>query len=146
MAGDTDTITLAEYAMGEEQISRIETVLEQLVDIGVHSVLVIDMAGNIIALRDNGRVRIDVYSLAALAAANFGAVEAMARLVGEEEFSLLFHKGEHESLHFLKINSELLMLSLFGPELTLGLLRIKAGEAAAAIRNIYSGRTGDGMR
>ncbi|MEW6260617.1 MAG: roadblock/LC7 domain-containing protein [Thermodesulfobacteriota bacterium] len=140
MAGDTDIITLAEYAMGEEQISRIETVLEQLIHIGVHCVLVIDMAGNIIALRDNGKTRIDAYSLAALAAANFGAVEAMARLVGEEEFSLLFHKGEHESLHFLKIHADLLMLSLFGPELTLGLLRIKAGEAAEAIRNIYAAR------
>ncbi len=63
MAGDTDIITLAEYAMGEEQISRIETVLEQLIHIGVHCVLVIDMAGNIIALRDNGKTRIDAYSL-----------------------------------------------------------------------------------
>ena len=45
-----------------------------------------------------------MYSLAALAAGNFGAVDAMAKIVGEEEFSLLFHKGEDENLHFSKVD------------------------------------------
>lgn len=137
MSREKDAVTLDEYAMGEEQIGQIEGVLDRLVAIGVHCVMVIDMAGNIVAIRDNGKTRIDVYSLAALAAANFGAVEAMAKLVGEEEFSLLFHKGAQESLHFLKINPDLLMLTIFGPEMTLGLLRIKSSETAANIRSIW---------
>jgi predicted regulator of Ras-like GTPase activity (Roadblock/LC7/MglB family) len=131
-------ISLMEYALGQEQIERIEGMLQSdLVDIGVHCAMLIDMAGNLVAIRDNGKTRIDTYSLAALAAANYGAVEAMARLVGESEFSLLFHKGEQESLHFFKVNSDLLLISLFGRDLTLGLLRMKAGETARKIRRIW---------
>jgi len=132
------SITLMEYALGQEQVERIERLLQtDLIDIGVHFVMLIDMAGNVIAICDNGKTRIDAYSLAALSAANFGAVEAMARLVGETEFTLLFHKGEQESLHFYKINSDLLLITLFGRDITLGLLRMKAAGTAQRIRDIW---------
>ena len=139
MSHQTDAgITLMEYALGQEQLERIERMLQtDLIDIGVHCAMLIDMAGNVVAICDNGKTRIDAYSLAALAAANFGAVEAMARLVGETEFSLLFHKGEQESLHFYKINSDLLLITLFGRDITLGLLRMKAADTAQRIRAIW---------
>ncbi|MGD9973096.1 MAG: roadblock/LC7 domain-containing protein [Desulfatirhabdiaceae bacterium] len=132
------SITLMEYALGQEQLEHIERILQKdIINIGAHFVMLIDMAGNVIALCDNGKTRIDAYSLAALAAANFGAVEAMARLVGESEFSLLFHKGEQESLHFYKITSDLLLITLFGRDITLGLLRMKAADTARRIREIW---------
>ncbi|MEN8692057.1 MAG: hypothetical protein AB1Z20_18400, partial [Desulfobacterales bacterium] len=60
------------YTLGQEQLDGIENVLQQdLIDIGVSCVFLIDMAGNIIANRDNGESQHDVYSLAALAAGNF---------------------------------------------------------------------------
>ena len=92
------------YTLDQKQLSDIEDVLqEDLIDLGVHCVFLIDMAGNIIANFDNGKTKHDVYSLAALAAGNFGAVNAMAKIIGEDEFALLFHKGENENIHFSKI-------------------------------------------
>ncbi|MCX5882925.1 MAG: roadblock/LC7 domain-containing protein [Deltaproteobacteria bacterium] len=127
-----------EYALGQDQLDKIEQILlTDLIASGVHCVLLIDFAGNIIAQGDNGRSRIDVYSLAALSAANFGAVEAMAKIVGQEEFALLFHKGETGSLYFSKVNDELLVISVFGKEIVLGLLRMKVADAILKIQQIW---------
>ena len=107
-----------------------------LIDLGVHCVVFIDMAGNVIAELDNGENKHDIYSLAALAAGNFGAVSAMAQIVGEEEFSLLFHKGDKECLHFSKIMTDLLLITIFGHDLSLGFLRLKVAETTKMIENI----------
>ncbi|MCF8080712.1 MAG: roadblock/LC7 domain-containing protein [Desulfobacterales bacterium] len=103
---------------------------------GVHCVLMIDMAGNIISSLDNGEVSFDIYSLAALAAGNFGAVSAMANMVGENEFSLLFHKGQDENLHFSRVTDEFLLITIFGKETSLGFLRLKVAEAIKKFETI----------
>ena len=72
------------YTLGQEQLDTIENILNKdLIDNGVRCVFLIDMAGNIIANLDNGEKQHDIYSLAALAAGNFGAVSAMAKIIGE---------------------------------------------------------------
>jgi len=131
-----DDITFTEYDLGQEQLARIEAVLKNLVESGVNSIMLIDMAGNIIAKADNGQCVHDVYSLAALASANFAAVDTMAQIVGEDEFSLLFHKGEQESIHFSRVMQDFLLISIFGKEVSLGLLRLKVTEAIEDISNI----------
>ena len=126
-----------ELTLGQEQLDSIEEVLQkELIESGVHSVIFIDMAGNVIAEVDNGEVRHDIYSLAALAAGNFGAVSAMAKLVGEDEFSLLFHKGEKENIHFSKIMADFLLVTIFGHEMSLGFLRLKVAESVGKIEKI----------
>jgi predicted regulator of Ras-like GTPase activity (Roadblock/LC7/MglB family) len=133
-----DNVTFTDYTLGQEQLERIERVLaDDLIKSGVHSVLLIDMAGNIIAKCDNGNCDHDLYSLAALASANFAAVDTMAKIVGEEEFSLLFHKGQSESIHFSKVNTEFLLITIFGKEVTLGLLRLKVAEAVEKINSVW---------
>lgn len=118
----------------KSQIDGIENILkEELIDLGVHSVILIDMAGNVIANLDNGAISHDIYSLAALAAGNYGAVSAMAKIIGEDDFSLLFHKGESESIHFSKINEDMLLVNIFGKEVSLGFLRLKVAEAVNRI-------------
>jgi len=119
-----------------EQLDNIESVLaEDLIEAGANSVIFLDRAGNIIAKSDNGHCNHDVYSLAALGAGNFGVVNAMANIVGEDEFSLLFHKGQKESLHFTKVNEESLLITIFGKEVSLGFLRLKVAEAIKKIIN-----------
>ena len=125
------------YTLGQEQLDGMEEVLQQdLIDVGVRCVFLIDMAGNIIANRDNGESQHDVYSLAALAAGNFGAVSAMAKIIGEGEFSLLFHKGKKENIHFNKIATEFLMITIFSNDISLGFLRLKVNEAVEKIKKI----------
>ena len=125
------------YTLETKQLEDIEDLLQHdLIDMGVTCVILIDMAGNIIANIDNGKKKHDIYSLAALAAGNFGAVSAMAKIIGEEEFSLLFHKGKKENIHFSRVAEDFLMISIFGNEVSLGFLRLKVAETIKAIRTI----------
>lgn len=133
-----DDLGFTEYSFSQEQLETIESIiLTDLVESGAHSVLLIDMAGNIIAKADNGDCDHDIYSLAALASANFAAVDTMAKLVGENEFSLLFHKGEKESIHFSKVKKDFLLISIFGTKVSLGLLRLKVAEAIEKVSAIW---------
>ena len=122
------------YILTQKQLDGIDQVLqEELMELGIKSVILIDMAGNVIANLDNGNVDHDIYSLAALAAGNFGAVAAMAKIIGEQEFSLLFHKGKKENIHFSKVLTEFLLITLFGNDVSLGFLRLKIDEAVRKI-------------
>jgi len=122
--------------LGQAELDGIEEILKtDLIDVGVHCVFLIDMAGNIKASLDNGQNQHDIYSLAALAAGNFGAVSTMAKIIGEEEFSLLFHKGQKESIHFSKVLTDFLLITIFGQEISLGFLRLKVSEAIEKIKD-----------
>lgn len=126
-----------EYALDQHVLDSIDEILKKdLVDIGIQCVFVIDLAGNIISSIDEENNPHDIYSLAALAAGNFGAVNEMAKLVGESDFSLLFHKGEKESIHFSKVLEDFLLISIFGKDVSLGFVRLKVNEAIEKISKL----------
>ncbi len=125
--------------VSQEQLEQIDKILnEKLIRIGVDCVIIIDMAGNIITAKENGKTKYDVYSFAALAAGNFATVDAMAKLVGETEFSLLFHTGTECNIHFSKIDDELLLITMFGKTISLGYLRLNVVEAIEEIRKLWA--------
>ena len=127
-----------EPALGPEQLDKVDSILRtNLMELGVHCVVLLDMAGNIIADLDNGKVNFDVYSLAALAAGNFGAVSTMAQIIGEEEIFLLFHKGKKENIYFSKVLDDFLLVTIFGHDLSLGFIRLKVAEAITEISKIF---------
>jgi len=112
--------------LGRIQLDSIDKILtDNLIGIGAQTALLIDTAGNIVAVAGNGSGTPDVYSLSALAAANFGAMNSMAKIIGEHEFSLLFHKGQKENIHLSKVNDNFLLLSIFTNQVSLGFLRLK---------------------
>ena len=123
--------------LDENQLDSIENILaEELIDLGVQSLLLIDLAGNIIVSLDDGKTKHDLYFLGALAAGNFGAVSEMAKIIGEEDFSLLFHRGDTGSIHFSKVSEEMLLVTVFGKDVSLGFLRLKVAEAIRKIQKI----------
>ncbi|WP_297694026.1 roadblock/LC7 domain-containing protein [uncultured Eudoraea sp.] len=115
--------------LNQKQLHQLNNILRQnLIAKGVSCTLLIDMAGNIVACLDDGKTRPDIYSLACLAAGNFGAVKAMADIIGEGDFSLLFNKGKNVNVHYKVIASEYLLINIFNKDLSLGFLRLKVNE------------------
>lgn len=89
-----------------------------------HSVLLIDRSGQLIAHHGN-TPELDIVSLSALTAANFGATAEIARILGEEEFTLLFHKGKNENVYFSAVGEHVIMVTLFDDQTSLGLIRLQ---------------------
>jgi predicted regulator of Ras-like GTPase activity (Roadblock/LC7/MglB family) len=125
--------------LGEEELDKIQDILgEHLINIGVKNAMLIDMAGNIVAIRNSDSSMPDAYSLAALAAANFGAMCSIARIIGEEDFSMLFHKGQKDNISFTKIDENYLLITVFTTDLSLGLLRLKMDVVIEELHNLLT--------
>lgn len=123
----------------QRQLKAIDNlIVNNLIKSGLDHVLFIDMAGNAIAKHESGRSNLDTVAFAALAAGNFAAVDAMAQLVGESEFSVLFHKGKNSSIHFTKVTEETLLITMFHKDMSLGLVRLKVAQTIDGIINILS--------
>jgi predicted regulator of Ras-like GTPase activity (Roadblock/LC7/MglB family) len=121
----------------QKQLDAIDDVIQtNLISAGLDHVIFMDMGGNAIAKHDNGKSFLDSTAFAALAAGNYAAVDAMAKLVGESEFSLLFHKGKKLSIHFSKVTEDTLLISMFNKELSLGLVRLKVIDTIKEINQI----------
>lgn len=124
----------------QNQLNEIDSlIVENLIKAGLNDVIFMDMAGNTIAKHNDGQSQLDAFAFAALAAGNFAAVDAMAKMVGESEFSLLFHKGEESSIHFSKVTEDTLLITMFSKEISLGLVRLKVAETVLNIKKILTG-------
>lgn len=110
---------------------------ENIIDAGGECVLLIDLAGNIVSNLDISGKNYDVESLASLASGNFGAMTSMAKLLGESEFSLMFHKGKKGNMHFSKFMDCFLLITIFSDENALGFLRLKVEAAKENLQEIF---------
>ncbi|HEX9565488.1 MAG TPA: roadblock/LC7 domain-containing protein [Gemmatimonadaceae bacterium] len=95
-----------------------------LFESGAHCALLVDRGGQLLA-EVGERSSVDVTSFATLAAADFSANDQLARLLGETEFSSLFHQGEPDSMLLSDVGQRAILVVLFGPATTLGLVRLR---------------------
>jgi predicted regulator of Ras-like GTPase activity (Roadblock/LC7/MglB family) len=125
-----------------KDIGRLGEIIEKdLLAAGADHVIIVDTSGNLILER--GRVEMDnLFSLAALSAANFAATEEIARLIGESDFTLLFHKGDKRNIHFSRLGKDYIIITLFDENVSLGLIRLKLGEAMQLMSMICDGVEG----
>lgn len=120
----------------QRDIERIRTILSKVVVAScAHSVLLIDRSGQLIA-HEGAAPDMDLTALSALTAANFGATTEIARLLGEEEFTLLFHKGRSENVYFSAIGEHAIMVTLFDDRTSLGLIRLRINQITDELSEI----------
>jgi len=112
-----------------------ETLEHELIQNGITSVVLIDLAGNILADKSNGEQDFDIYSLASLSAGNFGAVAALLNHIGEPELTLLFNQGQMQNIYFRKILTDFILIVVFDKSISLGFLRLKID----SLTNLFEG-------
>lgn len=113
----------------KSEIAKLDGIIERdLLSSGAEHVIIVDMAGNLIIERGSLKMD-DIMSLAVLSAANFAATAQIAKLIGEEDFSLLFHKGDRRNIHFNRLGKDHIMITLFDDSVSLGLIRLKSQNA-----------------
>src|SRR4030043_2291854 len=122
----------------KKDLEKIDLCLNQVVSSSrAHSALLIDRSGQLIAHHGN-TPGIDILSLSALTAANFGATAEIARILGEEEFTLLFHTGSSENVYFSAIGEHVIMVTLFDDTTSLGLIRLQINKIIDELSVILS--------
>ena len=97
--------------------------------------LLIGLDGKCMAKRGFTK-KIDTDGLSALIAGSFASTRAMAKLVGETDFSVLFHQGAKDHIHNILVNDETILTVLFDDRTNLGMVRLYSKEAAKQIRSI----------
>ena len=80
---------------------------------------------------------IDIDTISALVAGSFAATKEMARLLGEEEFTAMFHQGERDNIQLSLVGDRTLLTILFDDRTTVGMVRLYAGETAKKLADIY---------
>ena len=121
----------------KEDVDRIDKLLGEFLRLsGAKCALLIDKDGHLVTKR--GEVRtIDMDTISALVAGSFAATKEMARLLGEEEFTALFHQGERDNIQLSLVGDRTLLTILFDDRTTVGMVRLYANEASKRLASIF---------
>jgi predicted regulator of Ras-like GTPase activity (Roadblock/LC7/MglB family) len=101
-----------------------------LVDASAKVVFLVDKDGTLLASAGDA-VGFDTTSLASLAAGNIAATGGLANLIGEKEFSILFHEGERDNMHLSVVAERLILVVVFDRRSSVGLVRLRVRQATA---------------
>ena len=125
-----------DLVLHQEEYQRIREVIARLrTDCNAKVVFLVDKNGQQIAA--NGELEaIDTTALASLAAGNVAATDSLARLIGEKEFTILFHEGERDNLHISVVGGRVILVVIFDERSSLGLVRLRVKKRAPELSSI----------
>ena len=79
----------------------------------------------------------DMQAISALVAGSYAATREMARLLGEEEFSVLFHQGKRDSIQLTLVGERTILATVFDERTTIGMVRLYAKEASQKLDKLF---------
>jgi len=127
----------SDLVMYEEEFQRIDSELQKLhQQSNAKVVFLVDKNGQLIASAGETH-DIDTTSLASLTAGNIAATGGIARLLGEKEFTILFHEGEKDNIHISLVGQRIILVVIFDQRSSLGLVRLRVKKATEALARIF---------
>ncbi|HVX40744.1 MAG TPA: roadblock/LC7 domain-containing protein [Gemmatimonadaceae bacterium] len=127
----------ASWSFTEDDFGAITSALERfLTDCNGRCALIVDRTGQLIATVGD-RPNFDPTAFATLTAADFSANDQLAKLIGENDFSTLFHQGEKESMYLADIARRVILVVLFDNRTTLGLVRLKMKQTVTELSQLF---------
>jgi predicted regulator of Ras-like GTPase activity (Roadblock/LC7/MglB family) len=126
----------------KEDVDKIDRLLAEFLRLsGAKCALLIDKEGHLVTKR--GEVRsIDMDTISALVAGSFAATKEMARLLGEDEFTALYHQGMRDNIKLSLVGDRTLLTILFDDRTTVGMVRLYATESAKKLGDIFKAAEG----
>lgn len=126
-----------QMVMYDEEFQEINEVIERLLkEANAKVIFLVDKNGQLIS--GVGETdRFDTTSLASLTAGNIAATGGLAKLIGEKEFSILFHEGEKDNLHISIVGGRVILVVLFDNRSSLGLVRLRVKKSSEELSAIF---------
>lgn len=123
--------------MYDEEYQRIVTIAEKLLrDSNAKAVFLVDRNGQLMAATGETE-HLDTTSLASLTAGNIAATGGLAKLIGEKEFSILFHEGEKDNIHISIVAGRIILVVIFDQRSSLGLVRLRVKKGSEEFARIF---------
>jgi predicted regulator of Ras-like GTPase activity (Roadblock/LC7/MglB family) len=136
---------MGDFVLYKEDIDRINKILSHLITESASAyVLLINKDGNLIS-QVGFSPNINVTSLAALAAGSFASTKAIATLIGETEFSVMFHQGDNQNIHISLVDEDVIMVLIFDDRTNLGLVKMIANQAKAKLGTVLNDVKNNGI-
>ena len=130
-------MTAPDLVLYDEEFQRIRESLQRLRhDANANVVFLVDKNGQQIAAVGDLQT-LDTTSLASLTAGNVAATDGLARLIGEKEFSILFHEGEKDNIHISIVAQRVILVVIFDERSSLGLVRLRVRRATTELDKIF---------
>ena len=121
------------FILREPEYEALLSILRKLLtDASAKVVFLVDKNGTLLASVGDA-VGFDTTSLASLAAGNIAATGGLANLIGEKEFSILFHEGERDNMHLSVVAERLILVVVFDRRSSVGLVRLRVRQATARL-------------
>ena len=122
----------------DEEFEKIRQALQRLLeDASAKLVFLVDKNGQQIAAVGD-MSSLDTTSLASLTAGNVAATDGLARLIGEKEFTILFHEGEKDNIHISIVARRVILVVIFDDRASLGLVRLRVRRATAELEAVFA--------
>lgn len=122
----------------EEDVVKIEALMGRtLKGAEAKCALLVDKDGHLIT-KQGFTHSLDTTALSALLAGSFASTKEIARLVGESEFSVLFHQGKKDHIHMSLIGDRAIMAIIFDDRTTIGMVRLYSKEIAQELTKIIN--------
>ena len=130
-------MTLPDLVLYDDEFRKIKDSLARLAsDANANVVFLVDKNGQQIAAVGD-LTTLDTTSLASLTAGNVAATDGLARLIGEKEFSILFHEGERDNIHISIVAQRVILVVIFDSRSSLGLVRLRVKKASEELNHIF---------
>jgi len=121
----------------EEDSQAVQAICDRLTrEANGRCVFLIDKNGQLISAAGETE-NLDTTSLASLTAGNIAATGGLAKLLGEKEFSILFHEGERDNLHITIVGGRVILVVIFDQRSSLGLVRLRVKKASQELAKIF---------
>mgnify|MGYP006267659989 CR=1 FL=1 len=126
------------FILREREHEAFVAVLRKLVaDAYAKAAFLIDKNGTLMASAGE-TAEFDTTSLASLAAGNIAATGGLANLIGEKEFTILFHEGERDHMHLSVVANRLILVVVFDRRSSVGLVRLRVRRASEDLVRILA--------
>ena len=123
----------------KEDIERIEKVLGQfLKSANAKCSLLVDKDGHLVTKQGESS-SYDMDTISALVAGSFAATKQMAKLLGEEEFSVMFHQGKKDNIQLSVVGDRTILAVIFDDRTTLGMVRLYASQVSSKLAQVFDG-------
>jgi len=123
----------------ESDKTKLEAILTGFIEQSSARLAMIVDNGGMILTRKGDFNGIDIQPLAALTAGSYASTQALAKVIGETEFTGVTHQGKRNSMFISMVAKFGLLVVVFDANSTIGMVRLSARETIKKLEPVIAG-------